>query len=182
LIVAGGANFPDKMPWEGGRKTWHEKVFVLDNTNATWRSAGPLPRAVGYGVSVTTPGGVLCIGGSDAAQHVQDVYLLSLSRGEIELEVLPSLPEPLANSCGALVGQTVYVAGGTTTPDATNTLHSFWALDRYPHDRRAIRAADFGVSLGIRCAESPGRVHRRPLQPQMGDHRQPNTAPPGTAF
>ncbi|MCB1133825.1 MAG: galactose oxidase, partial [Verrucomicrobiae bacterium] len=23
LVVAGGANFPDKAPWEGGTKVWH---------------------------------------------------------------------------------------------------------------------------------------------------------------
>ncbi len=30
LIVAGGANFPGKRPWEGGAKTWHDSVFVLE--------------------------------------------------------------------------------------------------------------------------------------------------------
>ena len=29
LIVAGGANFPDKMPWEGGTKVWWDDIWVL---------------------------------------------------------------------------------------------------------------------------------------------------------
>ena len=29
LIVAGGANFPDEKPWEGGKKVWSDTVFVL---------------------------------------------------------------------------------------------------------------------------------------------------------
>ena len=29
-MVAGGANFPDKRPWEGGAKVWHDSVFVLE--------------------------------------------------------------------------------------------------------------------------------------------------------
>jgi len=30
LIVAGGANFPDRPPWQGGTKVWHDAVWVLD--------------------------------------------------------------------------------------------------------------------------------------------------------
>lgn len=129
LIVAGGANFPDKMPWEGGRKVWHDAAFILDRTNGAWRGEFKLPRPLGYGVSVTTPEGVLCIGGSDERQHVRDVFLLTWRRGQLNYRELPPLPAPLANSCGALLGQTVYVAGGTDSPDATNALRNFWSLD-----------------------------------------------------
>ncbi|HEX5222605.1 MAG TPA: galactose oxidase [Verrucomicrobiae bacterium] len=129
LIVAGGANFPDKMPWEGGRKVWYDTVYILDRTNGAWRGGFKLPRPLGYGVSVTTTDGVICIGGSDEKQHVRDVFLLSWKQGELKCNPLPPLPQPLANSCGAVVGNTVYVAGGTATPDATNALKSFWALD-----------------------------------------------------
>ena len=34
LIVAGGANFPDKLPWEGGIKTYYDEIFIL-KTDAT---------------------------------------------------------------------------------------------------------------------------------------------------
>src|SRR5688572_18046733 len=31
LVAGGGANFPDgKMPWEGGKKVWHDRLFALD--------------------------------------------------------------------------------------------------------------------------------------------------------
>lgn len=129
LIVAGGANFPDKMPWDGGRKVWHDTAFVLDKTNGAWRGSFKLPKPLGYGVSVTTPDGVLCIGGSDSTQHVRDVFLLCWRNGELKHKALAPLPESLANSCGAVVGNTVYVAGGTATPDATNALKNFWSLD-----------------------------------------------------
>jgi N-acetylneuraminic acid mutarotase len=129
LIVAGGANFPDKMPWDGGRKVWHDTAFILDRTNGRWRSGWKLPRPLGYGVSISAPAGVLCIGGSDATQHVRDVFLLRWQRGELKSESLAPLPEPLANSCGAIVGQTVYVAGGIAAPEATNAMKNFWALD-----------------------------------------------------
>jgi len=104
LFVAGGANFPDKLPWEGGRKIWYDAAFVLDRTNGAWSKPFKLPRAIGYGVSVTTPDGVLCAGGSDSTQHYLDVFLLRWCAGKLETKPLPPLPKPLANSCGALVG------------------------------------------------------------------------------
>ena len=134
LIVAGGANFPDKLPWEGGVKVWHDAVYVLDRTNGVWRGEFKLPKPLGYGVSVTTPDGVICIGGSDSTQHVSDVILLSWRNGELKHRSLAPLPETLANSCGAVVGHTVYVAGGTATPDATNAMKNFWSLDLKERD------------------------------------------------
>jgi N-acetylneuraminate epimerase len=129
LIVAGGANFPGKLPWEGGLKVWHDAAYVLDRTNGEWRGGFKLPRPLGYGVSVTTFDGVVCVGGSDARQHVRDVLLLRWQQGALKCKTLPPLPQPLANSCGVAVGNTVYVAGGTSTPDATRAMNNFWSLD-----------------------------------------------------
>jgi N-acetylneuraminic acid mutarotase len=129
LIVAGGANFPGKMPWDGGRKIWYDTVFVLDRTDGAWHSLSRLPRPLGYGVSVTTREGVVCIGGSDTSEHVREVFLLSLKGRRLTREPLAPLPGPLANSCGAMVGRTIFVAGGTASPEATNAMRNFWALD-----------------------------------------------------
>lgn len=62
LLVAGGAKFPDKMPWQGGRKAWYNRVFVLESPEDHWKEAGALPRPLGYGVSVSTNKGVVCMG------------------------------------------------------------------------------------------------------------------------
>jgi N-acetylneuraminic acid mutarotase len=129
LIVAGGANFPGAMPWDGGAKVWHDSIFVLPRPDGEWITGFKLPRPLGYGVSITTPDGVLCLGGSDAREHVRDVFLLRWRDGKIETRLFPPLPRPMANGCGALVGHTIYLAGGTERPDATNALKTFWALD-----------------------------------------------------
>jgi N-acetylneuraminic acid mutarotase len=129
LLVAGGANFPDRKPWEGGDKVWSDTVFLLDQPSGTWRKAGKLPRPLGYGVSVTTEDGVLCLGGSDAKRHYADAFLLQWSHGQLHRRRMPSLPTPSANMCGALVGTGVYLAGGTDSPVATKALRTFWTLD-----------------------------------------------------
>lgn len=129
LLVAGGANFPDRPPWEGGQKVWQDAVYVLPAVDGAWQTAGNLPRSLAYGVSVTTEGGVICIGGSDATKHHAEVFRLRWGEGRLTTEDLPPLPHPLANACGAQVGSVVYVTGGIERPDATQALSNFWSFD-----------------------------------------------------
>jgi N-acetylneuraminic acid mutarotase len=129
LLVGGGANFPDAMPWDGGKKVWYDSVYVLPRLDGHWTAGFKLPRALAYGISVSTKNGVICAGGADAEQHFSDVFRLSWRNSAIEMERLPSLPRAVANACGALVGSTLYMAGGIEKPDATNCLKTFWELD-----------------------------------------------------
>jgi SSS family solute:Na+ symporter len=129
LLVAGGANFPEKKPWDGGAKLWYDTVFVLEKPDGAWKTAGRLSRPLGYGVSLTTPDGVVCLGGSDAQRHYADAFVLRWVGGRLETSPLPPLPKPVANFCGAQLGSTIYVAGGLERPDATTALHTFWTLD-----------------------------------------------------
>src|SRR6185369_4652103 len=103
LVVAGGANFPDKKPWEGGAKQWYDSVFVLDRPDGAWKIAGKLPRPIGYGVSITTASGVLCLGGSNHDRHFAECFKLQWADGQIKITSLPSLPKPCANFSGALI-------------------------------------------------------------------------------
>src|ERR1035437_5466750 len=129
LLVAGGANFPQAPPWEGGKKTWYDIVYALSEPQGDWKEAGKLMRPMGYGVSATAPAGVICAGGSDLQRHYRDVFLLRLVAGGLETKALPLLPRPMANGCGAMSGNTLYIAGGIEEPNSTNALRTFWALD-----------------------------------------------------
>ncbi|QIF01833.1 galactose oxidase [Roseimicrobium sp. ORNL1] len=129
LLVAGGANFPEKRPWEGGTKIWYDDIWVLDKPDGQWRNAGKLPKPIGYGVSVTWKDEVICAGGSNAEGHRADVYALKWEAGKVTTRTLPSLPQPFANTCGVLIGDTLYVAGGIDKPDATKAMHTFWSLN-----------------------------------------------------
>jgi N-acetylneuraminate epimerase len=129
LLVAGGANFPQAAPWAGGKKVWYDTVYALAQGDGSWESVGKLPRPMGYGVSVSTPAGLVCLGGSDAQRHYREVLRLELNPGGLRVEPLPPLPRPMANGCGAVLDNTVYMAGGIESPEATRALHTFWALD-----------------------------------------------------
>jgi len=130
LVVAGGSNFPDGgAPWLGSKKVWYNKIFVLKSPSSIWEEAGTLPHSIGYGTSVSTPKGLVIIGGSNETGHSADVVLLNYKRDKIQIDTMPSLPFPLANTCGGLVGQTIYVAGGILSPTSKETENVFLSLD-----------------------------------------------------
>lgn len=137
LVVAGGANFPQGSLWAGGPKIWHDRIFLLDAPHGQWREAGRLPRPRAYGVSVTIPEGVLCIGGSDDRAATAEVWLLRRRGDTVVVETWPSLPAPLHYACGALVGRTVYVAGGLREfTGAPGRWFYAFDLDAPPGERR----------------------------------------------
>lgn len=129
LIVAGGANIVGDKWGKDFKKVWYDSVFVLENPNATWRTGFKLPRALGYGVSISTKDGIICIGGSDANGHHNDVFRLAWQNGKIDFTPLPALPKSCANFSGAKVGDAIYVAGGIENPNSTTALKTFWKLD-----------------------------------------------------
>jgi hypothetical protein len=129
LLVAGGTNFPDKRPWEGGTKVWYDTVWVLEKPEGKWKKAGKLSMPLGYGGCVTWRDQVICIGGSNAEGHHADVFSLRWAGGKLIQTELPPLPQPCANHGTALLGDTIIVAGGIGKPDAVEALHTVWAFD-----------------------------------------------------
>jgi len=122
LIVAGGTHFIDKMPWEGGTKVWYDSVFALDKPDGQWRIIGKLPKPNGYGVSITTPEGLIIIGGGNATEHFSDVFWVGRDAK------FPPLPKPCAFMSGCVLDDVIYVAGGIETPTATGAMNTLWSL------------------------------------------------------
>lgn len=136
LIVGGGANFPDGPPWKDGKKKWHSTIYALDSkANTEWIVAGELAEPLAYCVTLTLPDGlnvrpgILCCGGSNESSHRDKCFVARFENSKLELEFLPSLPQPCANACGVLLDGVVYIAGGTLSPSSTSAMNTFWALD-----------------------------------------------------
>jgi SSS family transporter len=133
LIVAGGSRF-EVSPWQGGVKEWLADVYVLTTGADAWTHAGQLPAARAYGGSVSTAEGLLCIGGRGETEHYADSVILRWTGSVLErlpgVEAnIPPLPVPVAMGGAALLNGKVYVAGGQSSADATEALHTMWSLD-----------------------------------------------------
>jgi len=121
LVVAGGANFPDSYPWEGGSKVWHDRIFLLPEGAKEWTVSNlRLPKALAYGVSVSLPDqnhSIVMLGGSGSDNApTADVLSLTLKLVNKDLEVnlreLPSLPVALAESSGLVLDNKIYLFSG----------------------------------------------------------------------
>ncbi|WOD42818.1 sodium:solute symporter family transporter [Hwangdonia lutea] len=127
FIAAGGANFPNGLPWEGGAKVWSKDIYVFENDQ--WQlSETQLPIPLGYSASVSTDKGVLSIGGNNESLVSDRVLLLAYdaSSKEINITEYPKLPEPLAFSSAVVNDDFVYVVGGKNATQSTN---SFFRLN-----------------------------------------------------
>lgn len=133
LIIAGGTNFLDKMPWEGGKKNWERVLYCvdIDSGEFQWKMIPDfLPVSVAYGVSIQLEQGVLCIGGCDADRCFDEVFFIYKENGMFRLSNdWPSLPVPLANATGALLDNKIYIAGGQEEMIEENATNHFFVLD-----------------------------------------------------
>lgn len=135
LIIAGGANFPLPL-WETS-KIWHDDIYVLTKDVSSrgdsykWITGLKLEKPIAYGAAVSTPHGVVCIGGNDSKHVYSDVFLLGWDPSEknITQKQLPSLPSPCAYGSAVAIGDKIYVAGGTSNLAPESAMRNFWMLD-----------------------------------------------------
>ena len=129
MIVAGGANFAaanDPKLWDLPKK-YHSKVWVLDRTEQSgltsfsWNQnvVGKLSRDVAYSSVVSTPLGVLCLGGENSDGSTNRAFLLNVARegnegwAVVENDLgVPDLPEKCTAGGAAKVGDHVYLVAG----------------------------------------------------------------------
>lgn len=126
LIVAGGCNFPDVPAAEGGQKQFYKDVYALKNplNGKEWKHIGTLPEPLAYGVSVSVPDGVLCVGGtSNGKESSNGVFLLSVNGNKLTTKELPSLPIGIDNMAGAYGEGYVYIVGGQTDGKGNKTIY-----------------------------------------------------------
>ncbi|MFV0592221.1 MAG: sodium:solute symporter family transporter [Draconibacterium sp.] len=121
LIVAGGANFPDNVPWEGGTKVYYNEIFLLQKNGDTYsweKSEAKLPFSAGYGGSIPTPSGLFCFGGNTSNVCISESWFINYipETGVVEITSGPQLPVPLTNFAFAKVDNTIFVAGGISEP------------------------------------------------------------------
>lgn len=124
ILAVGGANFPDKLPWEGGTKAFYSDIFKLKN--GQWVRVGNYPENVGYAAFAGTPKGLIVAGGINEEGVSSRVRLIEPTGKVVDW---PDLPVPVANAAFVLRNGRLYVFGGQDSADGISALKSVYMLD-----------------------------------------------------
>ncbi len=127
MLVGGGANFPDSMPWLGGKKKYYDDIYAFvkkNNKTVPLKKSFKLPFNLAYAATCSTPVGIVVAGGENEKGISNKVFLLKWngSAETVETKYLPDLPVALTNASATNNEQMVYVAGGETTASASDQL------------------------------------------------------------
>lgn len=150
LVVAGGANFPDKMPWEGGKKKYYDTLHVLEKKEGAyvWNShvQSKLPQPIAYCGVTSTPRGIVYVGGENEQGLSRLVYLLQWkkSKNEVEHLQLPDFPKAITNIGLTSWKEVVYAVGGDETQKSSNKVY---CLDLKADQPRWKAVADFPYAV-----------------------------------
>ncbi len=129
IIIAGGNNFPEGYPWEGGVKKYYDQVFVYDvkgDTIIMADSSVRLPSKVAYAAVAQLNDGIFYAGGENEKGPLTNVYLIQKnSKNGVVIISWPDLPEALTNAVAVVTSNAVYVLGGATKNGVSDKV---WAI------------------------------------------------------
>lgn len=126
LLVAGGANFPDGAPWDGGKKVYQNEAFLyrLSGDTLLLDSTFTLPHAIAYPANVSQDGILYSAGGEDTLGAIDRVYTYQLHNQEqLEVQELPRLPIPLTNASIIYIDQALYLIGGENSKVVSDKIY-----------------------------------------------------------
>lgn len=150
LIVAGGANFPHGLPWEGGWKYYSNEIYILEKkeNKFVWNKnvKDTLPESIAYCGNTATAKGIVYVGGENENGISNKCFLLNWNSEKqcINVRPLPNLPVALTNIAVANIDNVVYAAGGD---EAKNSSNSFLSLDLNDSNAQWKTLAPMPISL-----------------------------------
>ena len=115
LIVAGGANFPNGMPWDGGKKTYQKEVYFYDmeaDGKINYSKSLIFEDSLAYAANVSYKNKIYSAGGERNGVATSDVFSYYLVGDKLERTALTSLPMALTNGALTVVDDKLYFVGG----------------------------------------------------------------------
>ncbi|MFZ2904568.1 MAG: kelch repeat-containing protein [Cyclobacteriaceae bacterium] len=127
LIVGGGANFPESMPWAGGKKKYYSEIYTFKkdaDTLIVQNEVFHLPVPMAYGANCSTSDGVIYAGGESETGLSNKVLLIrwNATTKKINITPLPDLPYGVTNASLVQLGNKIVLLGGETTEGTTSSV------------------------------------------------------------
>ncbi len=150
FIIAGGANFPDGLPWEGGKKYYSDEIFVLqkEGKSFVWNKKVKtiLPEPIAYCGVTSTEKGIVYAGGENENGIYDKAFIINwnAAKNEINIRPLPNLPVALTNVALTHIGNIVYAAGGDEEKQSSK---SFFSLELNKKNEQWKTLPDLPIAL-----------------------------------
>ena len=115
LIIAGGANFPNGMPWEGGLKAYTKEAYAYTlnhNEALNLKHTFAFEDSLAYSANVSTGKIFYSIGGERKGQAIANVFRYTFNGNALQRSVVSSLPVALTSGAAAQIGNYIYFVGG----------------------------------------------------------------------
>ena len=128
LFCMGGTGFPDKLPGNGGHKTWYEDIYMLQKGKTWVKIKEKLPCPLAYGVSISYKENIILIGGNNGDQYSNKTFGYRWNGEFLQSLTYPDLRVSLANMAGALVNNLAIIVGGNSSPKGL-AIKKCYALD-----------------------------------------------------
>ena len=159
FILAGGANFPNGKPWEGGSKTFSDEIFVFSENNNQFQPisvSNKLPFGMAEGAYVSTTKGLLCLGGQTSDGISNKAILLNYNGQDIAVEMYPDLPVGVRNATAAIISNRVYLLGGQTSDGLSGNQFLMLDLNRLNQGWQSLPSLPIAVSAATMSAQQDG--------------------------
>lgn len=115
LIVAGGANFPDGMPWDGGKKAYGKEAYfysIEKDSELNLKKISSFEDSIAYAGNISMDNSIYSVGGERDGIATSDVFRYFLENDTFKRVQLPSLPQDLTNGGVARINNYIYFVGG----------------------------------------------------------------------
>lgn len=159
IIIGGGANFPDSMPWLGGKKKYYDEVFVYERKDSVLQLSQQqykLPEPIAYPAVCSAANGIVYAGGENNNGLSAKAWLINVAANDsVQFTSLPSLPAAVTNAALTAVDHLVYLAGGEITAGVSSKFYCLDLNDTLP-GWKELAVLPRPTSHGLLIAQSGG--------------------------
>ncbi len=157
LLIAGGSNFLDALPWNGGTKSYHKAIYTYNTAvkGSSWKKWNVvLPQNLGYSACVTVGNQIISVGGENETGKVNNVYSIEVG-DTLTINELLAFPVKITNASTANINRQIYVVGGITDNETSSKLYR---LDLKQTDKgwEALQDIPKAFANGVVVAQNDG--------------------------
>lgn len=158
VLRAGGCNFPENPMAPDSKKKYYDGIYVLvqnEEGSISTEKIGALPSPMAYGCAITTPRGLVVVGGTTPSESLSETYMVNVTdSGYVKMSHLPSLPFKADNNAGTYCEGKVYLAGGNVDGQPSNVLY---CLDLNDVDKGWLPLAPFPGNPRVQPVMAAGK-------------------------